>query len=109
MDLDGPHNDKGLYIVAPVAPKMSIRNSDLIKWNPEAAKPDEHKAPGSARVGFLSQVSPDGKYVITTLNPEAYVANFEDYRFLQVFYPTRGVLYWYDRAADRKYPLPGAG
>ena len=23
-----------------------------------------------------------------------YVANFKDYRFLQVFYPTRGILAW---------------
>ncbi len=26
-----------------------------------------------------------------------YVSNFKDYRFLQVFYPTRGILAWYDR------------
>jgi tetratricopeptide (TPR) repeat protein len=37
-----------------------------------------------------------------------YVANFKDYRFLQVFYPTRGILAWYDRATGRLQPLPGA-
>jgi tetratricopeptide (TPR) repeat protein len=37
-----------------------------------------------------------------------YVANFKDYRFLQVFYPTRGVLAWYSRATGRLQPLPGA-
>ena len=26
-----------------------------------------------------------------------YVSNFKDYRFLQVFYPTRGILAWYSR------------
>ena len=37
-----------------------------------------------------------------------YVANFKDYRFLQVFYPTRGILAWYSRATGRLQPLPGA-
>jgi tetratricopeptide (TPR) repeat protein len=75
----------------------------------------------------MSQVSPDGQHVVTTINDaEAaqsdyqrrknpqdlvrnyYVANFKDYRFLQVFYPTRGILAWYDRSAGRLTPLPGA-
>ena len=37
-----------------------------------------------------------------------YLVNFQDYRFLQVFYPTRGILAWYDRATGKKQPLPGA-
>ena len=37
-----------------------------------------------------------------------YVVNFRDYRFLQVFYPTRGILAWYSRATGRREPLPGA-
>jgi tetratricopeptide (TPR) repeat protein len=43
-----------------------------------------------------------------TLEDKYYNANFMDYRFLQVFYPTRGILAWYDRAAKRLQPLPGA-
>src|SRR4029077_19461536 len=80
------------------------------------------------RVGFMSQVSPDGRRVVTTINDPGeqqtdyqrrknpkdlvrnyYVANFKDYRFLQVFYPTRGILAWYDRAAGHLQPLPGVG
>ena len=37
-----------------------------------------------------------------------YVVNFTDYRFLQVFYPTRGILAWYSRATGQREPLPGA-
>jgi Tol biopolymer transport system component len=37
-----------------------------------------------------------------------YVTNFLDYRFLQVFYPTRGILAWYDRTTGLRTPLPGA-
>jgi hypothetical protein len=75
----------------------------------------------------MSQISPDGSHVITTVNDPGvdqsdyqhrkdpidlvrnyYVANFKDYRFLQVFYPTRGVLAWYDRKAEHLKYLPGA-
>ncbi len=30
------------------------------------------------------------------------MVNFKDYRFLQVFYPTRGILAWYSRATGRR-------
>ena len=33
MDLDGPDNDKGLYLTKSVAPRMSIRNADVFQWN----------------------------------------------------------------------------
>ena len=108
MDVDGPGNDKGLYAVVPVRPLTIIRNEDVVAWNAD-------QAAGKSRVGFMSQVSPDGQYVLTTFAgpqrdlPSSYfVTNFKDYRFLQVFYPTRGILEWYSRATGRRQPLPGA-
>ena len=63
----------------------------------------------------MSQVSPDGRYVLTMIRGlekelanSYYVVNFKDYRFLQVFYPTRGILAWYDRATGSSRALPGA-
>ncbi|HKM80906.1 MAG TPA: tetratricopeptide repeat protein [Candidatus Acidoferrum sp.] len=110
MDLDGPANDKGLYVLASIKPEMSIRNQDVISWS---SLRDETSSP--SRIGFMSQVSPDGKYVLTMLRSlekrlaeSYYVVNFKDYRFLQVFYPTRGVLAWYNRATGRRQTLPGA-
>ena len=103
MDLDGPANDKGLYALAAVQPHMSIRNEDVISWT---SLRDDTVA--QRRIGFRSQVSPDGRYVVTTFKGSYYVVNFMDYRFLQVFYPTRGILAWYDRATGRRQPLPGA-
>ncbi len=41
-------------------------------------------------------------------NQAYYVRNFPEYKFLQVFYPTKGILEWYDRQAGRRQPLPGA-
>jgi tetratricopeptide (TPR) repeat protein len=108
IDVDGPANDKGLYALVPVQRHISIQNKDVIQWNKDGE-------PGSSRVGFMSQVSPDGRYVISTFAPPSldvprtyYITNFRDYRFLQVFFPTRGILEWYDRATGTRQPLPGA-
>jgi Flp pilus assembly protein TadD len=122
MDMDGPQNDKGLYALVPVRPHMSIGKEDLVAWSDFRGK-----LGSKLRVGFMSQVSPDAKFVITTVNDPGvdqtdherrrdpvdlvrnyYVANFKDYRFLQVFFPTRGVLAWYSRATRHLQALPGA-
>ena len=113
MDLDGPKNDKGMYTLVPIRQQMSIGTKDVIEWGTF-----EGKLTGEIRVGFMSQVSPDGQYVVTMIQgPGArqkgslnnfYTANFKDYRFLQVFYPTRGILAWYSRATATLQPLPGA-
>jgi tetratricopeptide (TPR) repeat protein len=109
MDLDGPQNDKGLYAIADVRPRTTIRTRDVISW----ISFDEQPA-GRMRVGFMSQISPDGQHVVTTVGAEKdlsrnyYVANFKNYEFLQVFYATRGILAWYSRATGQRRPLPGA-
>jgi tetratricopeptide (TPR) repeat protein len=108
IDVDGPNNDKGLYAIVPIRQHMSIRNEDTVSWNTDLRV-------GQARVGFMSQISPDGQYVLSTFAgkdqsiPSTYfVINFKDYRFLQVFFPTRGILACYSRATGRREPLPGA-
>jgi Flp pilus assembly protein TadD len=122
MDLDGPNNNKGLYALFPIRPRAEIRSENVVEWSTYRGK-----LGGKLRVGFMSQVSPDGRYVVTSiadpgkgqtdfqrrqapqdLRQNYYVANFKDYRFLQVFYPTRGVLAWYSKATGRLQPLPGA-
>ena len=123
MDMDGPQNDKGMYALVPISQQMSIRNEDVIEWSSFRGK-----LGGKIRVGFMSQVSPDGRYVVNMINGtdagrsstasgaqlqkdlegNYYVSNFKDYRFLQVFFPTRGILAWYSRATGKLQPLPGA-
>ncbi len=110
LDMDGPQNDKGLYAVLPVKPRMEVTSREMTNWNPT-----ERRQFGQNRVGFMSQVSPDGRYVLTMLTSRErgtennyYVTNFTDYRFLQVFYPTRGVLWVLDRQTGERKPLPGA-
>jgi Flp pilus assembly protein TadD len=122
MDMDGPRNDKGLYAIVDVQPHMAIRAEDQVAWSTFRGK-----LGSKLRVGFMSQISPDARHVITTVNDPGidqsdyqrqknpvdlvrnmYVANFKDYRFLQVFFVTRGVLAWYKRDAAHLQYLPGA-
>lgn len=117
LDVDGPQNDRGLYALVNLEKETTIRPRDVIKW--PAVR--DAKVP-RLRAAFMSQVSPDGRYVVTMIDdPESknreggreledkyYNANFLDYRFLQVFYPTRGILAWYSRQTGRLQSLPGA-
>jgi tetratricopeptide (TPR) repeat protein len=122
LDMDGPRNDKGLYAIVKIQPRMAIRTEDQVAWSTFRGK-----LGSKLRVGFMSQISPDGRYVITSVNDPGidqsdyerrkdpkdlvrnyYVANFKDYRFLQVFYPTQGILAWYSHESGRLQYLRGA-
>jgi Tfp pilus assembly protein PilF len=129
LDLDGPRNDKGLYGLVPVSKEMAITNKDVIRWSSfqvdPAAKSNE---PAVKRFGFMSQISPDGRYVVTSIGTpdnrnkngdiipgfanglldRLFSTNYTDFRFLQVFYPTRGILAYYDNVEKKMQPLPGA-
>lgn len=118
LDVDGPANDKSLYAVVPVQPVTTVNNRDVMRWNTPANQPGGRKL----RAAFMSQVSPDGRYVLTTiderdaahmnrvigLEDKYYLAVYRDYRFGQVFFPTRGMLAWLDLATGSVRPLPGA-
>jgi tetratricopeptide (TPR) repeat protein len=101
MDIDGPSGDKGAYAISPISKKMVIESEEVISWN-------TYKGKTSKTLGFLSRMSPDGKYAVTTLNEQIYVANFADFKFGQVFYPTRGILAYYDTESKEIDALPGA-
>ena len=103
MDLDGPSGDKGMYAIKDVSKNMEITQDDVITWNSYPDKIPDHKT-----IGFLSRVSPDGQFVVSTVNEEVYVSNFPNYKFLQVFYPTRGIFAYYSRERDEIKALPGA-
>lgn len=112
IDVDGPANDKGLYALVPVRKVSTISNEYLIRWS---AFSEEHS---QKRFGFMSQISPDGKYVVNSIDvPHAhgtrvldrlYNGFYENYGFGQVFYPTRGILAWYSKDTGQLQPLPGA-
>ena len=129
LDMDGPKNDKGLYAMVPVSRSMIIRNQDVIRWSSFLESSHGKKSdPDVKRFGFMSQISPDGRYVVTSIGPPGlgntyknelpefapglaarlFSINYSHLPFPQVFYPTRGILAWYDRQEEKLRPLPGA-
>jgi tetratricopeptide (TPR) repeat protein len=112
IDVDGPANDKGLYAMVPVKKITTIGNDYLVRWSSFSEEG------GQKRFGFMSQVSPDGKYVVNSIDvPRAkgmrvvdrlYNGFYPYYGFGQVFYPTRGVLAWYSKETGKLQTLPGA-
>ena len=62
IDVDGPQNDKGLYGLIPIHKVSSISNDCIIHWRAFS----ENFA--QKRFGFMSQVSPDGKFVVTSID-----------------------------------------
>jgi Flp pilus assembly protein TadD len=108
---------------------MTIDPKNMIKWSSFQLNEDAH--PGDAavkRFGFMSQVSPDGRYVVTSIAPPGnadrngeqqpgfaaglldrlFSTNYRSIAFTQVFYPTRGILAVYDKQAGTMKPLAGA-
>jgi Flp pilus assembly protein TadD len=129
IDMDGPKNDKGLYALVPVSKNTVIRNQDMIRWSSFRENEKERTSEAAVkRFGFMSQVSPDGRYVVTSIGPPAlgnahqnknpdfvpglsdrlFSITYNDTSFIQVFYPTRGILALYDRKEEKLRPLPGA-
>lgn len=112
IDVDGPANDKGLYALVPLKKVSIISNDYLIRWSAFSEEGSQK------RFGFMSQVSPDGNYVVNSIDvPYAhgvrvldrlYNGFYPDYGFGQVFYPTRGVLAWYSKQTKKLQPLHGA-
>ncbi len=129
LDMDGPKNDKGLYAMVPVSRNMIIRNQDVIRWSSFLeSSHGKNSDPDVKRFGFMSQISPDGRYVVTSIGPPGlgnthknelpefapglaarlFSINYSHLPFPQVFYPTRGILAWYDRQEEKLRLLPGA-
>lgn len=103
MDMDGPDGDKGMYTIKDIGEKMVIGKQDVITWNSFPEKPENHRT-----LGLFSRVSPDGRFVASTVNEKIFIRNFDDHKILQVFYPTRGIIGIYSRDRKEFSKLPGA-
>ena len=86
----------------PVTRETKFKPEDVISWNSFPDKPE-----GQKTIGFLSRISPDGQYAVTTLNESVYVCNFMDYRFLQVFFPRAAFWATTTGRPARSRPCPG--
>lgn len=95
-------NDKGGYAVLPVSEKMVLNDEKIITWS------DYKRDDGEGTFGLLSQVSPDGRYVISTVKDRAVFVATPGIEFSQLFFPIKGILVVYDSETGTYTPLPGA-
>jgi len=95
-------NDKGSYAIAPVAQEMTLEPGDMITWS------DLDRRDPEPTFGLLSQVSPDGRYVVSTVKDRSVFVPREDLAFSQLFFPIKGILGVYDRQTRQFHSLPGA-
>jgi tetratricopeptide (TPR) repeat protein len=101
MDVDYA-NSKGSYVILPVAEDMVIPTSRIITWD------DYKKEENELSFGLLSQVSPDGKYVISTVKDRSVFVPKPGLVYSQLFFPIKGILAYYCRETKKFHALPGA-
>jgi len=101
MDIDYA-NDKGSYAIAPVHSAMTLDRSAIITWS------DYKKDEAEPTFGLLSQVSPNGRFVVSTVKDESVFVPKPGLDFSQLFFPVKGILCVYDRQTGTFQSLPGA-
>jgi dipeptidyl aminopeptidase/acylaminoacyl peptidase len=99
MDVDYASN-KGSYVITAVKEQIILANKDIITWADEE-KTEEAK-------GLLSQISPDGRYVVSTVRDISVFVPKPELAFSQVFFPVKGILSVFDRETGRFHDLHGA-
>jgi hypothetical protein len=101
MDIDY-NKDKGAYILTSVREEMLLTRDDFITWN------DFSGSGYGKSSGFFSKISPDGRYVVSTVKEQSFFAMLSDPDFSQLFFPARGHIAWYDITKGTFSALPGA-
>jgi hypothetical protein len=101
MDIDY-NQDKGGYILTPVREKIQLTGDDVITWN-------DFRGSGHGKSsGFFSSISPNGRYIVSTVKDQSFFAMLADPDFSQFFFPARGHIAWYDIEKGIFSALPGA-
>ena len=101
MDVDYG-SDKGSYVIADIKPETVLRRDNVISWG------DYRREDKEQTFGLLAQISPDGRYIISTVKDRSVFAAVDELDYSQRFFPVAGILVFYDRRAKQFFPLQGA-
>ncbi|KKM65841.1 hypothetical protein LCGC14_1487220, partial [marine sediment metagenome] len=101
MDVDYA-NDKGSYVIAPVSEEIVLSKETIMTWS------DFRREDKELTFGLLSQVSPDGKYVVSTVKDRSVFVPQPDLAFSQLFFPFKGILAIYSRESKTFHAFKGA-
>ncbi len=104
LDLDAGLRDKGGYFISPIKDTVLFNPDNFMSWS---------KIEQRRTFGLFSKLSPDGRYVVTTVKDRVVIKNFpispvENIIFSQLFFPVNGHLAVYDRQTHTLKELPGA-
>lgn len=98
MDVDA-FGDKGSYLIANVDKEVVMSPESFITWSDFQEK---------STMALLSQVSPDGKHVVSTLDDNEIFESRDELLYSQLFFPIKGILTVYDTESRTYSSLPGA-
>jgi tetratricopeptide (TPR) repeat protein len=101
MDVDYA-NDKGSYYISSLSGKTEITYDKIMTWS------DYKRDDKELTFGLLSQVSPDGKNVISTVKDRSIFVAVDNLDYSQLFFPIKGILAVYNTANKKINSLPGA-
>lgn len=99
MDVDA-RDDKGAYAIAGLQKQTLFSEDSIIHWS--------DFQDGKFTYGLLSQISPDGRYVVSTLKDCEIFVDRKDLEISQLFFPFKGILVVYDRLKKTYTELEGA-
>ncbi len=101
MDVDYS-NDKGNYAIAAIEQNSIISPDKIISWS------DYKREDGEFTFALLSHISPNGRYVVSTIRDRSIFVPIDNLEYSQLFFPFKGILGIYDRETNTFWPLPGA-
>ena len=101
MDVDYA-NDKGSYVITSLEKDTVLTPEKIISWS------DYRREDGEMTFGLLSQISPDGRYALSTVKDRSIFVPIDDLTISQLFFPLKGIIAVYDRDQEKFWSLPGA-
>jgi hypothetical protein len=99
MDVDYASR-KGSYVITTVGEQTVLASKDIITWTDEKNTERTY--------GLLSQISPDGRYAVSTVRDMSVFVPKPELAFSQEFFPIKGILCVFDRETGRFRDLTGA-
>ncbi|MFC2130929.1 tetratricopeptide repeat protein [Bacteroidota bacterium] len=95
-------NDKGSYFISPIQKNIIMEFDNIITWSDYKREDKENT------FGLLSQISPDGRYALSTVKDRSIFVRKPDLHYSQLFFPIKGIIGVYDTKTKKFSSLPGA-
>jgi tetratricopeptide (TPR) repeat protein len=104
LDLDAGRRDKGGYFISEFNDTLIFDQENYMSWS---------KIEKRSTFGLFSKISPDGRYIVTTVRDRVVsisppMNTAENFAYSLIFLPVNGILAVYDRKTKVLKQLPGA-